>query len=111
MEGTPMVALSPFTHPETPVAATSIKLLDLLTNRYHLGLIRESSDAGLQIELPASSRFHAGQRIRFIVAGERGGSALISKTDMHRAFITKVSAAPENNVRVQLAVFPETAVA
>jgi hypothetical protein len=109
MEGTPMVALSPFSLSEAPVAPTSIKLLDLLTNRYHLGIIRESSDAGFQIELPASSRFHAGQRVRFIVAGE--GGALISKTDMHRAFVTNVSATPDNRLDIHLAFLPETAVA
>ena len=113
-----MVALSPFSLPETPAsqaAPASIKLLDLLTNRYHLGLIRESSDAGLQVELPASSpatRFHAGQRVRFILAGEGAAEGgLISKNDMHRAFITNVSPAPENRVDIRLAFLPETAVA
>ena len=96
-----MVAHAAFTAPEAQ--PLSIKLLDLLTNRYHLGLLRESSPAALHVELPASSRFHAGQRVRFIIADNQ---SLIARSNMHSAFITNVSANT-----LQLAVVPETAVA
>ena len=88
-----------------------IKLLDLLTNRYHLGIVRESSDAALNVELPASSHLHAGQRVRFIIAGSQ---PLVAKHSMHRAFITDVSPASSTRsprLNVRLARLPETAVA
>ncbi len=88
-----------------------IKLLDLLTNRYHVGIVHESSDAGLHIELPASSHLHAGQRVRFIIAGTH---ALVAKHSMHRAFITEVSHSSSHRsarLNVRLARLPETAVA
>jgi hypothetical protein len=88
----------------------AIKLLDLLTNRYHVGIVRESSDAGLDVELPASSHLHAGQRVRFIVAGSQ---PLVSRHAMHRAFITEVSPSSplSSRLNVRLARLPETAVA
>lgn len=89
-------------------SSSAIKLLDLLTNRYHVGIVRESSDAGFDVELPASARFHAGQRVRFILAG---GQAIVAKQSMHRGFITQVSSEYSDRLNVRLARLPETAVA
>src|ERR1051325_2141761 len=97
--GTPMVAASyPLNQQKTSPA---IKLLDLLTNRYHLGVVRESSGENLQIEVPASSHFHAGQRVRYVVAGEDG---VVRRHSMHRAFVTNVLAGVQNPLRIQLAI-------
>jgi len=93
------------TLPAPPVASLAIKLLDPLTNRYHCGIVRETSSACLEVELPASSHLHAGQRVRFVVANHQ---PLVSKTAMRRAFITNVSPHLTNRLNVQLALLPET---
>jgi hypothetical protein len=84
----------------------SIKVLDLLTNRYHLGVIRESSAAAMRVELPASSHFHAGQRVRFIVGSHQ---PLVSRTEMQRAFVTNVSPPSANRQSIRLALLTEAA--
>lgn len=89
-------------------AADSVKLLDLLTNRYHLGLLRSSSESALELELPLSSHLFAGQRVRFVVAGN---SPLVARHDMRGACITHVGRAPGNRLRVELALSPESAAA
>ncbi len=53
----------------------SIKLLDLLTNRYHAGVMQEGADGSIEVELPASSHFQAGQRVRFVAGSGHGGGA------------------------------------
>jgi hypothetical protein len=103
MEGTLMVATLP-----TPPQSNSIKLLDLLTNRYHTGIVRETSPAEMQVELPASAHLHAGQRVRFVLANQQ---PLVSRSTMRRAFITNVSPEHTNRLSVHLALLPETAVA
>lgn len=90
---------------------SAIKLLDLLTNRYHVGIVRDSSDHGLQVELPASAHLHAGQRVRFIVAGKQ---ALVAKQAMQRGFIAEVSPSSSElstRMNVRLARLPELALA
>src|SRR3954467_15163218 len=86
----------------------SIKVLDLLTNRYHLGIIRETTDAALRVELPASSQLQAGQRVRFIVAGRQ---PLVSRMSMQKAFITDVSPHHANRMNVRLSLVQEPALA
>jgi hypothetical protein len=95
-----------------PTRSNSIKLLDLLTNRYHTGIVRQTSPAAMQVELPASSHLHAGQRVRFALADAQ---PLVSRSTMRRAFITNVSPEHTNRLSVHLALVPdlvpETAVA
>ncbi len=88
--------------------STPIKLLDLLTNRYHVGVIRESSDGAMHVELAACSNFQAGQRVRFVVADDH---AVVCRTKMQRACITQVSPHLADRMNVRIAVLPETAVA
>ena len=103
-----MVAYSALTSVQSAARSSSIKLLDLLTNRYHLGILRRSTSTYLQVELSGASGFHAGQRVRFIVADDQ---SLVSKTSMHRGFITNVFPEEKNRVTMYVARLPETAVA
>jgi hypothetical protein len=121
MEGTPMVAcVSGTTLPfHSPRAADgppdhappqSVKLLDLLTNRYHVGIVRGNSAAGMQVEFPASAHLQAGQRVHFAMSGDQ---PLIARRAMMRGFITRVAPSHTGAARVHLqpAPLPETAVA
>ncbi|MCL2648047.1 MAG: hypothetical protein FWD61_13720 [Phycisphaerales bacterium] len=103
-----MAAYSAFTSVRAASGLSSIKLLDLLTNRYHLGILRRSTPTYLQVELSGTSCFHTGQRVRFIVADDQ---SLVSRTAMHRGFITNVFAGEKDRVNVYVARLPETAVA
>jgi hypothetical protein len=98
-----MIAVLP-----APSRSNSIKLLDLLTNRYHTGIVRETSPAAMQVELPASSHLHAGQRVRFALADAQ---PLVSRSTMRRAFITNVSPEHTNRLHVHLTLLPESALA
>jgi hypothetical protein len=104
MEGTQMVAtiFGRVDQTESP-----IKVLDLLTNRYHVGIVREYSDNALQVTLPASAHLCAGQRVRFIV----GDHALVARHAMQRGFITQVTCIDGVHYEIRLALIPETAVA
>jgi hypothetical protein len=106
MEGTHMVAAQEPHAFSTP--SVSIKLLDLLTNRYHSGIVREDQDGAMQVELSATSRFHAGQRVHFVVAGDHD---VVRRHSMRRAFITQVSLLFADRLSVRLSPLPETAVA
>lgn len=90
--------------PESCETSSPIKLLDLLTNRYHTGVVRETSDASLDIELPATTRLAPGQRVRFIV----GNQPLVARNAMRRGYITEISASQTSAVRLALRL--ETAV-
>jgi hypothetical protein len=106
MEGTHMVAS--LEHDALKSPSVSIKLLDLLTNRYHSGIVCEDRDGAMRVELPASSRFRAGQRVHFVVGGDHD---LVRRHAMRRAFITQVSSLFADRLSVRLAPLPETAVA
>jgi hypothetical protein len=112
MEGTLMVACISGT--TLPISSAdqhqSIKLLDLLTNRYHIGIVRSTSDAGMQVEFPASAHLQAGQRVHFAMSGDQ---PLVARRAMQRGFITRVapSHAGAERVNLQPAPLPETAVA
>jgi len=84
----------PYTESTSP-----IKLLDLLTNRYHTGIVRGTSPSSLDVELPPSSRLAPGQRVRFIV----GDQPLVARNSMRRGFVT---ASPRPRA-IRLAVEPE----
>jgi hypothetical protein len=81
-----------------------VKVLDLLTNRYHTGIVRATAaasagDETLYLELPASARLAQGQRVRFIIAD---GRRLIAKRSMRRAEITAVLPEGPAHLHVQL---------
>ena len=95
-------------HDALNTPSVSIKLLDLLTNRYHSGIVREDRDGAMRVELPASSRFRTGQRVHFIVAGDH---SLVRRHAMRRAFVTQVSSLFEDRLSVRLSPLPATAVA
>ncbi|HVX83393.1 MAG TPA: hypothetical protein VH253_01110 [Phycisphaerae bacterium] len=82
----------------------AVKVLDLLTNRYHVGLLEAAWEAGMRVELPATARFQAGQRVRFVVAG---GEGVVSKGSMKRATVSGMSGGGvAERVRVELVVGP-----
>lgn len=83
----------------------AVKLLDLLTNRYHVGVVESAWDQGLRIQLPASTRFQAGQRVRFFVST---GETLVAKNAMRRALISDVDAGFADRTSIELAVIPES---
>jgi hypothetical protein len=104
MEGTFMVALAQ----DGGLARHAIKLLDLLTNRYHVGVVESAWEAGMRVELPAVARLCAGQRVRFVVAG---GEALVSKGSMRRALVSDVERGMSDRMSVELSVMPEAGLA
>jgi hypothetical protein len=82
--------------------ASSVKLLDLLTNRYHAGVLRQDGHGGLRVEVPASARMRVGQRVRCIVAPHSSG--VLSRRHMRRASILHVEAsATTPNLLLELA--------
>ena len=72
--------------PAAPVP--TIKLLDLLTNRYHLGLVCGCCTESMEVELPLSSHLRVGQRVRFVVASDRG---LVAREEMRGAVVIHVA--------------------
>ena len=102
---TPLVTETPIPH--LPRMARTVKLLDLLTNRYHVGLLRGEDEERLALDLPRTAAFHAGQRVRFIVADEQ---PLVSRQAMHTAVITQAS--PHGTgMRLELSLLTEAAAA
>ena len=83
------------------LARHAIKLLDLLTNRYHVGVVESSGEEGLRVELPAMARLQAGQRVRFVVSG---GAGLVSRGSMRRALVSEVEGDSE---RMSVELVPE----
>ena len=105
-----MVACVSETTLPQPSNPQSIKLLDLLTNRYHVGVVRSASERGMQVDVAANSRLQVGQRVHFAMDGPEG---IISRREMRRGFITRV--APSNSgvarIDLQAAPMPVSAVA
>jgi hypothetical protein len=99
MEGTIMVAMNPFI-PLCSPPQTSIKILNLLTNRYFVGIVRASLDDGLYVELPASARLTPGQRIHFALDNSPG---VISRITMRSATIRDVKSFDGRRLHVNLA--------
>jgi hypothetical protein len=106
MEGTPMVAHYPASAPKlSPDAARlCIKLLDLLTNRYHVGIVHASSPGTLEIDMPLSSRLAAGQRVHFAIADD--SHALIPRHAMRPALVRRVHTTSHTRLRVNLSPAP-----
>ena len=98
-----MVAYSAFPLVQA-TSRSSIKLLDLLTNRYYPGVLRKSTPTYLLVELSGVSCFRAGQRVRFVVADDQ---SLVSRTEMRRGFIANVFVGEKNKVNVYVALQPE----
>ena len=69
-------------------AGTSVKLLDLLTNRYHAGVLRHATTASLRVEVAATSRIRAGPRVRCILASPSAG--VLARGQMRRASVLHV---------------------
>ena len=80
-------------------AVTHVKLLDLLTNRYHVGIVRAQGEEALCVEMPATARLCRGQRVRYIVSDGRG---LVEKRSMRRACVTSILPEVAGHVSVQL---------
>jgi len=90
-----MVASLPRRSPPPPSPSTprphAIKVLDLLTNRYHVGIVHATSAESLAIEMPRSARLNAGQRVQFVLADNT--SAIISRRTMRHALVQHVETA------------------
>jgi len=102
MEGTTMVAMFPpsLACDTPPRSHTCIKVLDLLTNRYHVGIVHAATDAGLEIEMPLSAHLSAGQRVHFALADQAGG--IIPRHAMRRALVRQVHATARASQRIDL---------
>lgn len=96
-----MFPLSPslFAKPLRSTSQLCIKILDLLTNRYHVGIVCAALEDGLQIELPLSARLSAGQRIHFALDDSTG---VIARQTMRSALIRQVEATDEARLRIDL---------
>jgi hypothetical protein len=88
----------------------AIKLLDLLSNRYHIGRVRSRGGNCIEIELPVASRLHAGQRVRFAL-GSDGEATIVSKQDMRGAIVTHATPTDEASMHVELSLLAEAAAA
>ena len=97
-----MVALCPpSAHKSSPEAARlCIKLLDLLTNRYYVGVVHAASDDALEIEMPLSSRLAAGQRVHFALADD--SQAILPRHAMRSATVRRVHTTPYCRLRADL---------
>ena len=66
----------------------TIKVLDLLTNRYHVGVARHAGRDVLAVEMPASARMEPGQRVRFVLADDAAG--VVSRRAMRLGVVSRV---------------------
>ncbi len=85
----------------------TIKLFDPLSNRYHIGLIREEWGGGMSLDFPLTSQLQEGQAVRYIVAGE---PRLVARREMHNALITRTRPCGRTT-QVELMVHPAVAAA
>src|SRR5262245_29392134 len=91
MEGTGMVATASPAHLAIPRdSLRTIKVLDLLTNRYHVGRVQGNSDNGLEVCMPSTTRFHAGQRVRYVLAAE-DARMIVARQAMQSGFVAQVN--------------------
>ena len=95
-----MVALFPPTADRTPTRSATIKILNLLTNRYHVGIVHHTSDNHFYIELPLAARLSAGQRVRFALSDPSIG--IIPRHTMRSALISRVDSTAQASLRVDL---------
>ena len=76
-----------------------IKILDLLTNRYHAGVVHAALADGLQIEVPLSAHLSAGQRVHFALDEAAG---IVPRQTMRSAMVRRVQATQESRLRIEL---------
>jgi hypothetical protein len=81
-------------------ALTSIKVLDLLTNRYHVGIVHAASETMLDVEMPLAARLSAGQRIHFALSDESGG--IVARRAMRSALVRQVQTTAQARLRIDL---------
>lgn len=86
-------------------AAHAIKLLDLLTNRYYVGIVHATSPGSLAIEMPLASRLNAGQRVQFVLADNT--SAIIPRHTMRNALVRHVDTTDNLRLRAHLTMTAE----
>ncbi len=79
---------------------TSIKVLDLLTNRYHAGIVHAVSESALDVEMPLAARLSAGQRVHFALSDESG--AIVARQAMRSALVRQVQTTPQSRLRIDL---------
>ena len=89
-------------------AGCAIKLLDQLTNRYHVGIVRSAARDSLIIDMPATARLRSGQQIKFVLADDAGG--IVERCAMRTAVIGQVLGDPYI-VRMSLNLGAEVAAA
>jgi hypothetical protein len=101
-EGTIMVAVFPPSRTgASPLGSlTCIKVLDLLTNRYHTGIVHAASDGALDVEMPLAARLSAGQRVHFALADPAGG--IIPRQAMRSALVRRVHTTAHARLRIDL---------
>jgi hypothetical protein len=78
----------------------SIKVLDLLTNRYHAGIVHAVSENTLDVEMPLAARLSAGQRVHFALSDESGG--IIARQAMRSALVRQVQTTSQARLRIDL---------
>ena len=81
---------------ESSTSGCAIKVLDLLTNRYHLGKVRSAGRDSLVVEMPRTSPLRAAQRIRFVLADDAGG--IVARKAMRAAVIAHAEPLSSNQL-------------
>jgi hypothetical protein len=89
-----------------PGRTCAIKLLDLLTNRYHVGVVQAAGQGGLAIEMPRTTRLSAGQRVQYVLANDT--SAVLPRRYMRQALVRHVDRSDGARVRADLAMMEES---
>ena len=95
-----MVASLPGSRYENCTQPHAIKLRDLVTNRYYVGVVHATWDENLTIEMPRTARLNAGQRVQFVLVDNT--SAVIPQRSMREALVQHVETAENRRVRARL---------
>lgn len=86
---------------ESAAEGRAIKMLDPLTCRFHTGVVRGISGRRLEIQVPPSPLWHAGQRVRFALEGD-APAGIVSRGEMQAAVITRIQSTGEADLRINL---------
>jgi hypothetical protein len=99
-----MVAMLPSCSPPSRVKRRlcAIKLLNLLTNRYYVGIVHATTEGGLAIEVPRPARLNAGQHVQYVLADNP--STVIPRRHMRHALVRQVDASDGLHLRADLAL-------
>lgn len=92
---------------ESTTRRSAIKLLDLLTNRYYVGIVHATGEGSLVIEVPRSARLNAGQHVQYVLADN--SSAVIARREMRHALVRRVDTSDHQRLRADLALTEQTA--